>query len=308
MDDALTAGQMQALFDAVSNWGRWGPDDERGTLNHLTPTATRAAAALVTLGETVSLSRNFPVHPGPENPWPAHHHMVIAGDDPCIPGVDGLEVSTDYIGIAFHGMASSHLDALCHVFQGGRMYNGHPATDVKSTGARRNTVMTLKDGLAGRGVLLDVPRALGVPFIEADHLVTVADLERTEAAQGLRVGKGDILLIRLGRDVRRETHDDQDIPGLHPHVAHWLHDREIAVLGGDGVHDLIPSGLVAPDWPMPIHMVGLVAMGLHLLDNLYLEDIAAAAARIGRWAFLLTLAPLRIEGGTGSPLNPIALL
>lgn len=308
MDDALTAAQMQALFDAVSNWGRWGPEDERGTLNHLTPEAARAAAGLVSLGETVSLSRNFPVHPGPENPWPAHHHMVIAGDDPCIPGVDGLEVSTDYIGIAFHGMASSHLDALCHVFQGGRMYNGHPATDVKSTGARRNTVMTLKNGLAGRGVLLDVPRALGVSFIEADHLVTVAELERTEAAQGLRVGAGDILLIRLGRDARRLVHDDQDIPGLHPQVARWLHERQIAVLGGDGVHDPIPSGLVAPDWPMPIHMVGLVAMGLHLLDNLYLEDIAGAAARIGRWEFLLTLAPLRIEGGTGSPLNPIALL
>lgn len=308
MDDALTAAQMQALFDAVSNWGRWGPDDERGTLNHLTPQAVRAAAGLVTLGETVSLSRNFPVHPGPENPWPAHHHMVIAGDDPCIPGVDGLEVSTDYIGIAFHGMASSHLDALCHVFQGGRMYNGHPATDVKSTGARRNTVMTLKDGLAGRGVLLDVPRALGVPFIAADHLVTAGELERTEMAQGLRVGKGDILLIRLGREARRLAHDDQDIPGLHPQVAGWLHEREIAVLGGDGVHDPIPSGLVAPEWPMPIHMLGLVAMGLHLLDNLYLEDIAAAAARIARWEFLLTLAPLRIEGGTGSPLNPIALL
>jgi kynurenine formamidase len=304
----LTGAQMQALFDAVSNWGRWGPDDERGTLNHLTPVEAKAAAALVETGRTVSLSRNFPTQPGPENPWPAHHHMVIAGDDPCVPGVDGLEVSTDYIGIAFHGMASSHLDALCHVFQGGRMYNGHPATDVKSTGARRNTVMTLKDGLAGRGVLLDLPRALGVDYVEPQHLVTVTELEQAEAAQGLRVGKGDILLIRFGRDVRRRTHDDQQVAGLHPDVARWLHAREIAVLGGDGVHDPIPSGLVAKDWPMPIHMLGLVAMGLHLLDNLYLEDIAAATAEANRWAFLLTLAPLRIEGGTGSPLNPIALL
>ncbi len=163
----MTADQMQELFDAVSNWNRWGADDERGTLNHLGPAEAKAAAALVDSGRTVSLSRNFPVHPGPENPWPAHHHMIIAGDDPCIPGM-GLEASTDYIGIAFHGMASSHLDALCHVFQGGRMYNGHPATDVKSTGARRNTVMTLKDGLAGRGVLLDVPRALGVPFMDPE--------------------------------------------------------------------------------------------------------------------------------------------
>jgi kynurenine formamidase len=303
----MTGAQMQGLFDAVCNWGRWGADDERGTLNHLTAAETKAAAALVELGRTVSLSRNFPTHPGPENPWPAHHHMVIAGDDPCVPGVDGLEVSTDYIGIAFHGMASSHLDALCHVFQGGKMYNGHPATDVKSTGAKRNTVMTLKDGLAGRGVLLDVPRALGVPYIDPEHLVTVAELERTEAAQNVKLGKGDIVLVRFGRDVRRQTFDDQKVAGLDPEVARWLHARQAAILGGDGVHDPIPSGVIAPDWPMPIHMVGLVAMGLHLLDNLYLEDVAGACAAANRWDFLLTLAPLRIEGGTGSPLNPIAL-
>lgn len=303
----LTPAEMEALFDAVCNWGRWGEGDERGTLNHLTPTETRAAAALVTEGRTVSLSRNFPTQPGPENPWPAHHHMVIAGDDPCVPGVGGLEVSTDYIGIAFHGMASSHLDALCHVFQGGRMYGGHPATEVKSTGARRNTVMTLKDGLAGRGVLLDVPRALGVAFVEPDHLVTVGELERTEAAQGVRVSKGDIVLVRLGRDERRRTRDDQLVAGLDPEVARWLHQREASVLGGDGVHDPIPPGQIAADWPMPIHMLGLVAMGLHLLDNLNLEDVAAACGELGRWSFLLTLAPLRIEGGTGSPLNPIAL-
>src|SRR5579872_7067570 len=179
--------ELQALFDRVKNWGRWGADDERGTLNHLTEAETRAAAALVQAGRSVSLSRNFPTQPGPENPWPAQHHMVIAGDDPCVPGVPGLEVSTDYIGIAFHGMASSHLDALCHVFQGGMMYNGHPATDVKSTGARRNTVMTLKDGVAGRGVLLDVPRALGVPFVEHDQAIGIAELERAEAAQRVRV-------------------------------------------------------------------------------------------------------------------------
>src|SRR5215469_11373173 len=215
----MTAGDMQALFEACCNWGRWGPADERGTLNHLTAAETRAAAALVSEGRTVSLSRNFPTQPGPENPWPAHHHMVIAGDDPCVPGIDGLEVSTDYIGIAFHGMASSHLDALCHVFQGGKMYNGHPAADVKSTGARRNTVMTLKDGLAGRGVLLDAPRALGVDFIDPEHLLTVAELERTEAAQNLRVGKGDIVLVRLGRDARRKTVDDQKVAGLDPEAA-----------------------------------------------------------------------------------------
>jgi kynurenine formamidase len=138
-------------------------------------------------------------------------------------------------------------------------------------------------------------------------MIGIAELERAEAAEGVRVEPGDIVLVRLGRDVRRKVHEDQNVPGLDPAVAGWLHDRQAAILGGDGVHDPIPSGRLGPDWPMPIHMIGLVAMGLHLLDNLNLEDVAHVCAELGRWTFLLTLAPLRIEGGTGSPLNPIAL-
>ena len=304
---AMSGEELAALFDQVSNWGRWGPDDERGALNHIGAAEVARAAALVSEGRTVSLSRNFPTQPGPENPWPAQHHMVIAGDDPCVPGMDGLEVSTDYIGIAFHGMASSHIDALCHVFAQGRMFNGHPATDVKSTGARRNTIMAAKDGIVGRGVLLDVPRAQGAPFVDADHMVTVAELKAAEQALGVTVGKGDLLMVRLGRDVRRAEFQDQLVPGLDPRVVGWLHERQVAVLGGDGVHDPIPSGRVHRDWAMPIHMLGLAAMGLHLLDNLDLEPLAASCAELGRWEFQLVAAPLRIEGGTGSPLNPIAI-
>lgn len=304
---AMSGEELKALFEEVSNWGRWGQDDERGALNHLGAPEVARAGALVREGRTVSLSRNFPTQPGPENPWPAQHHMVIAGDDPCVPGMDGLEVSTDYIGIAFHGMASSHIDALCHVFAQGRMYNGHPATDVKSTGARRNTIMAAKDGIVGRGVLLDVPHALGIEFVDPDHLVTIAELEAVEDTLGVKVGKGDQLIVRLGRDVRRATFNDQVVPGLDPRVVAWLHHRQVAVLGGDGVHDPIPSGVVHRDWAMPIHMLGLAAMGLHLLDNLDLEPLARTCAEFGRWEFLLVAAPLRIEGGTGSPLNPIAI-
>ena len=304
---ALSDAELKALFDQVSNWGRWGPDDERGALNHIGGPEVVRAAGLVREGRTVSLSRNFPTQPGPENPWPAQHHMVIAGDDPCVPGLDGLETVTDYIGIAFHGMASSHLDALCHVFAQGRMYNGRPASDVKSTGARANTVMALKDGVVGRGVLLDVPKALGVDFVDPAHMVTAAELEQAEQAHGVTVGKGDLLMIRLGRDVRRATMHDQIVPGLDPRVVGWLHERQVAVLGGDGVHDPIPPGQAHRDWAMPIHMLGLAGMGLHLLDNLDLEVVAGVCAELGRWEFQLALAPLRIEGGTGSPLNPIAI-
>jgi kynurenine formamidase len=295
---AMSEAELRALFEQVSNCGRWGADDQRGALNYIGAPEVTRAASLVREGRTVSLSRNFPTAPGPENPWPAQHHMVIAGDDPCVPGVDGLEVSTDYIGIAFHGMACSHVDALCHVFTQGRMYNGHPATDVKSTGARRNTIMAMKDGVVGRGVLLDVPRALGAAYCE---------LEATERALELQVEKGDLLMIRLGRDVRRAEAADQVVPGLDPRVTAWLHARQVAALGGDGVHDPIPSGVVHRDWAMPIHMIALAAMGLHLLDNLDLEPLARVCRELDRWAFQLVLAPLRIEGGTGSPLNPIAI-
>ena len=304
---AMSDAQLKALFDQVSNWGRWGDDDERGALNHIGPAEITRAAGLVRDGRTVSLSRDFPTRPGPENPWPAQHHMLIGGDDCCVPGIDGLEVSTDFIGIAFHGMASSHLDALCHVFAQGRMYNGRPASDVKSTGARFNTVMAAKDGIVGRGVLLDLPRAQGFDFIDAEHMTTVAELEAAERAHGVRVGKGDILLVRVGRDVRRARRDDHAVAGLDPRVSAWLHAREAAVLGGDGVHDPIPSGRIHRDWAMPLHMLGLAAMGLHLLDNLDLEPLSAACAELGRWEFQLVCAPLRIEGGTGSPLNPIAI-
>jgi kynurenine formamidase len=304
---AMSDAELRGLFDKVSNWGRWGADDERGTLNYIGAPEVVRAAGLVREGRTVSLSRNFPTAPGPENPWPAQHHMVIAGDDPCVPGIEGLEASTDYIGIAFHGMASSHVDALCHVFAQGRMYNGHPAADVKSTGARRNTIMAMKDGVVGRGVLLDVPRALGARFCDPARLVTVAELERAERSLGLEVGRGDLVMIRLGRDVRRAEFADQVVPGLDPRVTAWLHERQAAVLGGDGVHDPIPPGVVHRDWAMPIHMIALAAMGLHLLDNLDLETLVGVCQALDRWSFQLVLAPLRVEGGTGSPLNPIAV-
>jgi kynurenine formamidase len=304
---AMSDAELKGLFDRVCNWGRWGKDDERGALNHIGPAQVVAAARLVREGRTVSLSRDFPTRPGPENPWPAQHHMLIGGDDCCVPGVEGLEVSTDFIGIAFHGMASSHIDALCHVFAQQRMYNGRPASEVKSTGARFNTIMAAKDGIVGRGVLLDVPRAQGVEHTDVDHMVTVAELEAAERALGVRVETGDILLIRLGRDVRRAKAGDQAVPGLDPRVAGWLHERQVAVLGGDGVHDPIPNGRVHRDWAMPIHMLGLAAMGLHLMDNLDLEPLARTCAELSRWSFQLIAAPLRIEGGTGSPLNPIAV-
>jgi kynurenine formamidase len=307
-----TKADMRQLFEEVSNWGRWGSADESGTLNYLTPEKVAAAARLIKSGRKVSCARNFPVTPGPENPTPALHHMVMGGDDPCAAGVPGLECSLDFIGIAYHGIASTHIDALCHVFVDRLMYNGIPAEEVRSTGARRNSIMCAKDGIAGRAVLLDIPKLRKVPCLNPLEPVHVAELAAAEAAQNVKVGEGDILLVSVGRDAHREhqpPNPGQSSPlgGLHPDCIPWLFERKIAVLGADGVQDPVPSPVPIEDWPIPVHMCGLVSMGLHLLDNLYLADLEKACAEEKRWDFFFTLAPLRIEKGTGSPINPIAI-
>jgi kynurenine formamidase len=310
---AKTKAEMQAIFRQVSNWGRWGAEDERGTLNYLTPARTAAAARLVKSGRSISCARNFPVQPGPENPTPALHHIVVGGDDPCTHGIPGMEVSLDFIGIAYHGLASSHIDALCHVFVDGKMYNGFPATDVRSTGARRNSIMSARDGLCGRGVLLDIPRLRGAAYVDPRHPVTPAELDAAAEKQNVRIEEGDLLLILLGRDAWREANtpapgQGPPLAGLDPDCVPWLFDKRIGVLGSDAVHDPTPSPAPIEDFPIPVHMCGLVSMGLHLLDNLHLAALAKACAAEQRWEFLLTVAPLRVERGTGSPVNPIAIL
>lgn len=308
---APTRARMDAIFEQVKNWGRWGKDDQAGALNLITNDVRKAAAACVRHGRAVSCAYELAVQPAVDNPHPALHMMIAGGDDCLVPDL-GLETTSDFVGIAFHGMATSHLDALCHVHVDGKMYNGFPGTDVKSTGAKRNSVMCARDGIVSRGVLLDMPRTLGLPWLEPGTAITPDQLEQAEAKQGLRVREGDILLVATGRDARREAlgrwHPlEQGLAGLHHECLPWLHERGVAVLGSDCISDVVPlSGECG--WCMPIHQVTLVAMGVHLLDNLNLGDLMKACAELSQWEFQLTIAALRIEGGTGSPVNPIALL
>ena len=306
----LSTADVAKIFESVKNWGRWGADDERGALNYITPARRAAAAALVRDGGIVSCAHDFPVHPSPENPMPAQHMMVTAGDACTTPDRPGFETTGDYLGIAFHGMATSHIDALCHVFVRGKMYNGIDGSEVKSTGARRNTIMAAADGIASRGVLLDIPRLRGVEWLEPHERVTLEELEAAERAQDVSVQEGDILLVATGRDARREALGPWDpwegLAGLHPDCVPFLHERRIAVIGADGVSDRLPDSGI-PDWPVPIHQCCLVAMGVHLLDNLYLQSLAAACAERARWEFFFAVSPLRVQGGTGSPINPFAV-
>lgn len=311
MSEPYTPDRMRAVYEKTKNWGRWGAEDEMGALNLITPEKRREGAACVVSGETVSCALELPVTPSVENPHPALHMMIQAGDDCLIPGVN-FESVMDFVGVAFHGMATSHMDALCHVFVDEQMYNGFSKDEVKSTGARRGSIMCARDGISSRGVLLDIPRSLGVEWLEPTHAVTVAELEAAEAEHGVRVGEGDILLFGTGRDARRRALGpwspiEVGLAGMHAECVEWLHERGVAMLGSDGVQDALPASGIE-GWPMPVHQCGLVAMGLHLLDNLRLDSLAEACARNGRWAFQLNVAPLRVDRGTGSPVNPIAVL
>ncbi len=304
--------ELDKLFEALSNWGEWGPKDERGMLNHLLPEHRAAAAALVVDGLGVSLAHDLGTVPSAENPYPAQHHMLAAGDARDDSGIPGYEASRDFIGAQVHGLGVTHIDALCHMFVRGKMYNGYPASEVRSDGARLNTVLSFSDGIVGRGILLDVAATRGVPYLQGNEAITIDELEATEARQNLRVGVGDILMIGSGRCAwRAECGGALDpangMAGLHADCLPWLREREIAVLGSDGISDPMP-GLGIPNWPFPVHQIGITGMGLHLIDNLALGALATACAERERWAFLFTLGSIRVPGGTGCPVNPIAVL
>ena len=305
----VTSAEFSELFDRVSSWGRWGQSDERGALNYLGAEQVAAAARLVRDGTTVSLGLPLNTKAADDNPEPAVHHMTaIPGDAERGPGT--LRFAMDFVGADYHHDGHTHIDALCHVTYEGSLYNGIPAGAVTADGATAASIHVLANGLVGRGVLLDIPRLLGVPWLEPGQHVFREELEAAERGQGVAVGEGDVLLIRTGHSRRLRELGPWQVAnakaGLHPTAMPLLAERRVAALGGDGNSDTAPSSTEGVDFP--IHVLALNAMGVHLLDYLELDELAAACERAGRWEFLFIAAPLRIKGGTGSPLNPLAIL
>ncbi len=307
----VTQAYCDQLWSEVCNWGRWGDEDQAGALNLIDANKRRQAAALVTTGEAIGVGNPWPVEPGPHNMWPAEHRMIRAGDDCDYPGVPDLSVALDYIGVQHHGVACAHIDALCHVFVDHKMYNGFPAADVKSTGAQRNDISTMFDGIVTRGVLLDIPAVLGVEYLAGDYRISRADLEAAEARQGVVVEPGDVLLVHKGRQRRVAAEGLFDpvvggMPGIHPECIRFFHERGVVVLGSDYMNDPQPNW-ECPKWPLPMHYLGICGMGMTLLHNLDTEHLAVTCAKHQRWGFLLTIAALKIPGATGSPVNPVAM-
>jgi kynurenine formamidase len=303
--------EFERLFESVKNWGRWGPDDQLGTMNFITPEHVRAAAKLVRSGRRVSMEIPINTVAGPDNPNPAIH-FVSQGHDIDI-GSGGLRFGLDFMGMACHGDCHTHIDALCHISYNGLTYNGHRAEEVlTSKGATSLDIANYGNGVVGRGVLLDVPRFRGVEWLEPGEAVTRAELEACEEAQRERLGEGDILVFRTGHHARRlalgpwdNGPDGEGKAGLHIDTIPWMHERRIAAFLPDGDGEAIPS--VVEGIAYPIHPLQIVAMGMLASDSLQFEDLSRACQEEGRFEFMVVGLPLRLPGGTGSPWNPIAI-
>jgi kynurenine formamidase len=297
----VTQAEYERWQKELSNWGRWGANDELGALNLITPAKRRQAAGLVKDGVTVSLASNLSIDKGPDVPCPVEWSMINASPNGA----------SDRIGFpCIHGAGTTHLDAFAHVFFGGKMWNGYDvaATVSKEKGAAKGAILNFKNGIVTRGVLYDIPRLKGVPFLEPGIRVTVADLEAWEKKSGVRVGAGDAMLFRWGRWTRRAKLGvwpiNAESAGLDNSVMPWLRKRDIAILGWE-----TPGYAPAPpgDLPgLPLHNFVLTILGVPLIDRADFDAAAEVAAARNRWEFMLTIAPLPVPNGTGSPVNPIA--
>ena len=301
----VSQATVENWMTELSNWDRWGADDQLGATNLITAEKRVQAAALVRQGISVSLAHDTLHETAIDNPSPFELVMTASGAD----ATPEFPFCVDRYTTLYHGYGTTHLDAICHMFHDGKMFNGHPQEEVTAEGARQYSIHHLKDGILTRGILMDIPRLKGVPYLEPGTAIHPEDLDAWEERAGIEVGPGDAVLVYTGRWKLREERGPWNISelsaGLYATCARWLKDRDVAILGSDAASDVSPSGIDGA--PLPIHLLVLVAMGMPIFDNLDLEALSAEAARQNRWEFLLTAAPIRVVGGTGSPLNPIAL-
>lgn len=300
---------VERLMDRVSNWGRWGADDDRGTLNHLTDHRGRAALALATAGRTVSCGRSLGPKPSEHGDPPLLHHMLSAGDEAP---AHGAHINADWFGLQPHGAAMTHLDALNHVSWNGQLYNGRPVHAVTtSRGGAFGSGELASPGVLARGILLDVPAALGVDWVDPATPITPAQFEACERAAGVQVRAGDVVLVRTGRDRRAASPqlpaaERARMAGLDVECVPWLRERDVAMLCGEGMHEVVPARY--PDLATPVHVLALVGAGLWLIDNLALDELAGVCRARESWQFAFVLAPIALKNSTGIPVNPLALV
>lgn len=291
------AEEFDQMFNQVKNWGRWGKDDQLGSANLITDAKRQAALKLATRGVTVSLAHAPLTEVAPDNPNPFNHTM-------------NRGLSTDTYSVSYHGWAHSHIDALCHILYKNQTYNGYAREEVLTEkGCKRLGVENLKNGVVTRGILIDIPRLKKLPYLEPGTPVFVEDIEAWEKMAGVKVSSGDAIFLRTGRWARRAAlgpwNAQRNEAGYHASVAPWLKERGVAFLGSDCAQDVIPP--LVEGINLPVHTLAITALGIDILDNQDLEAVAETAARLKRWEFLLSVAPVPVIGGTGFPANALAI-
>ncbi len=299
------------LTSDLSNWGRWGADDEKGTLNYLDSQCTTAALSLVKEGITVSCARNISYQPASDPRRTPIYYMLSSGDRYRTGEKEYRQVAIDFFGLVFHGHTVTHLDSLAHFFWDGKMYNGYPSSEVSvEKGAEKCPILAAKQGVVTRGILVDVPMLRRTDLVEPGDGAGVDDFAKAEKECGISIRRGDVVLIRTGQLGHRErtgpiSPNAVGSAGPLPELLPLLHKQEAAILGSDTGNDVQPSPY--GKFVNPVHQVGIVGMGLWILDNAWLDDLAEECKKRKRWDFAISINPLAIPNATGSPVNPIAI-
>lgn len=301
-----TEADFHRAMDELSNWGRWGSEDELGAANLITAEKRKEAAALVTEGIVVSLAHDV-------NQEPAVDASAVLTREVLRVSPTGASDRYEYSG-SYHGTIHSHLDALdCHIMYEGKGYNGVGYEEVEAAGGcPRGDINAHKNGIVTRGVLFDATLLPGKVsaegWLEPGTVINYDDLLALEKIQGVSVESGDVILLHTGRWKRREAlgawPTSEGVAGYHADVAYFLKERGVAMIGHDMWNDVAPSGI--PNVFLPLHSLALVSLGVSIFDNLDFGQVAEVAKELGRYSFLFTAAPLRIEMGMGSPINPLA--
>jgi kynurenine formamidase len=293
----VNAEEFDRLFQQVKNWGRWGADDQLGSINLITAAKRKQALSLAKSGQTVSLVHNPLTDKADDNASPFEHTML--------PGFN-----MDRYSVSYHGYSHSHMDALCHILYKNQTYNGY-AREVVNTekGCTKLGIDNLKQGLITRAVLLDIPRLKGLPYLEPGTAVYQEDVEAWEKMSGAKIESGDVMLLRTGRWARRDKVGPwavgRNAAGFHASIIPFIKARGVAIVGSDAASEVSPS--MVDGVALPVHTLLITALGVNILDNQDLEAVAEVAAKLKRWEFMITINPMPVTGGTGSPMNTLAI-
>lgn len=292
---------FDSLFLKLDNSGKWGQNDRLGTINYISNLKIKSSLKLVKEGVTVSLSFKITEDSLAPNKFYSDKLSSYSHETNEL-NFKGYNWVTDNFSISYHGHTHSHIDALNHLSHSGLYYNGLKSPEELG-------VENLKNGILTKGILIDLPLLKGKEFVQAGYKISIQDIIEFEKKFNVKIEKGDILLVRTGRWKQKEVNGEWNFldksTGLHYNVMQLLHEREISVLGSDGTNDSNPP--LIKEEGSPVHKLSIVAMGMPLLDNLNLEQLSKKAKSFSRWEFLLSIQPLKIDKGTGSPVNAIAV-